>query len=246
MSSEKDLQVLKVKPHKKKEHPLDKQLHPELCRHPYCQLIIAPPKQGKSNLLINLLMNPQFYNAEEYYDEVIYCSPSQMHDETVKHCLPKLPNIVQIYDTDELMHLDVILKEIITSQKKLVKEDKEMKRIWIILDDCIGFFCKELSILSSKYRHNGLSITVVSQGFRQIPLLVRNCAQSIIFFHLNNEKELIKIDEEYGSNYCSDFIEKAKHHTSEKYSFVHLNNETLRMTKNFTELIVDGAAHEIR
>jgi len=112
------LEVLKVKDIKKKIHPLDDKLHPHLPRHAFLMLLIAPPRSGKSALIANLLANPSFYNALEYWDFVYYVSPTQKFDRTTMHYLNKLENVIQIDDDDTLRNLDIFLKEIMDSQMK--------------------------------------------------------------------------------------------------------------------------------
>jgi len=58
---------------------------------------------------------------------------------------------------------------------------------------------------------------------------------------LNNEKELEKIVEEYGDMYHSNFMDIAKKITSKKYDFVYLNNDELKLYRNFTDLILDAS-----
>ena len=229
------LAILKVKDVKKSVHKLDKTLDPILPRHPWMECIIAPPRSGKTCYLMNKIF--RLY-PDEYFDEIIYCSPSQLHDNTCKELLPKKENLIQISETDDILNLDSLIGELIKSQKELVKEEKPMKRIWLILDDCVSML-KPVAVLATRYRHAGLSISVVSQSFRSIPLLIRNCANVVIFFHLNSKRELEKIDEEYGQNYCENFIELAEHYTKEKYNFIYLNNDTMMMYHNFTKLIKD-------
>lgn len=229
------LEILKVKDVKNTTHKLDKNLDPILPRHPWMECIIAPPRSGKTCYLVNKIF--RLY-PDDYFDEIIYVSPSQLHDNTCKELLPKKENLIQISETDDIMNLDTLIGELIKSQKKLAKEEEPMKRIWLILDDCVSML-KPVAVLATRYRHAGLSISVVSQSFRAIPLLIRNCANVVIFFHLNSKRELEKIDEEYGSNYCEDFMELAEKYTKEKYNFIYLNNDKMEMYHNFTELIKD-------
>lgn len=238
------LEVLKVKDPKKKIHPLDKKLHPNLPRHPFLELICAPPKSGKSNLIMNMLFNQQFYDAQEYWHEVIYISPTADYDNTLKNYLPMLENCVRITDPEEIVNLQSILKEICRGQAELKKKDEDMKRILVVLDDCVGFMDKSLGILCSKYRHFNLSIILTSQSFRSIPLITRNCAGSLIIFHLNSGKEWDKITEEHGDNFSEDFQTIAKKNTEVKYSFVMLNNESMKMTSGFNNVLIDAEAKD--
>ena len=242
MSSVKKLDVLKVKDVKKKIHPLDKTLHPNLPRHPFLQLLIAPPKSGKSNLIMNMLFNQEFYNAQEYWEEVVYISPTADFDNTLKNFLPMLENCVRITDPDEIVNLESILKEICRGQMELKKKNEEFKRILVVLDDCVGFMDKSLGILCSKYRHYSLTIILTSQSFRSIPLITRNCAGNLIIFHLNSGKEWEKITEEHGDNFSSDFESIARKNTEVKYSFVMLNNESMKMTSGFNDVLIDAEA----
>jgi hypothetical protein len=229
------LEILKVKDVKNVMHKLDKNLDPVLPRHPFMECIIAPPRSGKTCYLMNKIF--RLY-PDDYFDEIIYVSPSQLQDNTCKELLPKKENLIQVSETDDIMNLDTLIGELIKSQKKLVKEDEPMKRIYLILDDCVSFL-KPVAVLATRYRHAGLSISVVSQSFRAIPLLIRNCANAVIFFHLNSMKELIKIQEEYGDQFCEDFIQIAEKYTREKYDFIYLNMDKLIMYHKFTDVIKD-------
>jgi len=244
MSTEhKKLEVLKVKDVKRKIHPLDKKLHPNLPRHPFLELVVGPPKSGKSAALLNLLMNQEFYNAEEYWDEVIMISPTCEFDHTLKNFLPLLENCVRITDPEEIVNLEGILREIIKGQVALKKKEEEMKRILIVLDDCVGYM-KDVALLTTKYRHYNLSLIITSQNFRSIPVITRNCAGILILFHLNSARELSKIDEEWGENFCPDFEKLAKKYTEHKYEFIVMNQETMKITHGFNEVICDAEAKD--
>lgn len=237
------LDVLKVKDIKKKNHPLDLKLHEALPRHPFLQLIIAPPRSGKTNLLCNILFNENYYKADKYWDTIYYISPTQKFDATCKHYLPKMESIIQISEVEDIMNLETILQHIIDGQKKLFKKGEDMERIYIILDDAISYL-KPISVLATKYRHHHISISIVSQNFRSIPLMIRNCANSIIVFHLNNMKEVEKIDDEYGENHCEDFISLLQKYTEKKYSFIHIDNDKMKIYSGFDNLICDSEAKD--
>ena len=156
---------------------------------------------------------------------------------------PKMENIVQISQVEDIMNLETILQHIIDGQKKLHKKGDDMERILIVLDDCVSYL-KPIAVLATKYRHHNLSIAVVSQNFRSIPLMIRNCANSVIVFHLNNMKEVEKINDEYGSNHHSDFIPMMLAHTEKKYSFIHIDNERMKIYSGFEDLICDSEAKD--
>jgi len=245
------LEVLKLKDIKKKINKLDDKLHPHLPKHAFLMLMIAPPRSGKSALIANLLANQNFYNALEYWDEVFYVSPTQKFDRTTMHYLPKLDNVIQIDDEDTLNRLDIFLKEIMDDQMKRLDEvdsktgkQKEMQRILIILDDCLGYLNTNNALpnICTRYRHYNMSFIITSQSFRRLPLVIRNCANQVVFFKMNNEQEVEKLFEEYGSAYHNNFIQIAKKITSTKYNFVYLNHDELKLYKNFSDLVLDAAA----
>lgn len=244
------LEVLKLKDIKKKINKLDDKLHPHLPKHAFLMLMIAPPRSGKSALIANLLANQNFYNALEYWDEVFYVSPTQKFDRTTMHYLPKLDNVIQIDDEDTLNRLDIFLKEIMDDQMKRLDEvdsktgkQKEMQRILIILDDCLGYLNTNNALpnICTRYRHYNMSFIITSQSFRRLPLVIRNCANQVVFFKMNNEQEVEKLFDEYLSAYHPNAINIAKSITSTKYNFVYLNHDELKLYKNFSELIVDGS-----
>ena len=237
------LEVLKVKDVKKIIHPMDLKLHEALPRHPFLQLLVAPPRSGKTNLLMNILFNENYYKADKYWDTIYYISPTQLFDVTCKHYLPKMENIVQISQVEDIINLDTILQHIIDGQKKLFKKGDDMERILIVLDDCVSYL-KPISVLATKYRHHHISIAIVSQNFRSIPLMIRNCANSVIVFHLNNMKEVEKIDNEYGENHCANFTDLLQQHTSKKHSFIHIDNERMKIYSGFDNLICDSEAKD--
>lgn len=244
------LDVLKVKDPKKKINPLDDKLHPHLPRHAFLMLLIAPPRSGKSALIANLLANPSFYNALEYWDEVFYISPTQKFDKTTMNYLEKLDNVIQIDDDQTLTNLDIFLKEIMDGQtKRLEQKDPktgkplEMERLLIILDDMLGYLNANdaLPNICTRYRHYNMSFIITSQSFRRLPLTIRNCANQVVLFKMNNEQEFEKINEEYGSAYHNNFINIAKAITSKKYDFVYLNHDELKLYRNFSDLVLDAS-----
>ena len=59
---------------------------------------------------------------------------------------------------------------------------------------------------------------------------------------LNNMKEVEKINDEYGENHSSDFIPMLLAHTAKKYSFIHIDNERMKIYSGFENLICDSEA----
>ena len=232
------LNILPVKKPNEKPHELNEVLLPA----PFLLAIVAPPRAGKSNLIINLICNSEFYRGnkkDHYFDDIYYCSPTQSFDKTTSSALKMLDNVVQIDDLDQLYHLDIVLRQLMAEQS--AEEDlTKRKKILIVLDDCIGIMekNKEIALLSTKYRHYSISMIVVGQSYRKIPLLIRNCATGLVMFSLANGREVEKVFEEIGSGF-PDFYSMYEYSTEKKYNFLFCNIEHQKVYHNFTELLYD-------
>jgi hypothetical protein len=221
--------------------PEQDDLNPILPPHAFLLGIIAPPRSGKTNLIMNLLLNPDFYYNKDkspysYFDEIFYLSPTQQFDKTCCEMLPKLENLIQITDPDELVFSDTILDKITQEQASLEKEDR--KKLLVVMDDMVGIIDKlpKLQQLSTKFRHYSMSIIIVSQSYRKIPSVIRNCFTAMIVFDLKNEKEFGKISDEFtGSIPDSDNL--IKRIVNKRYDFFYFNIERQQLYHNFHTLM---------
>lgn len=227
------LKILEVK--KKDERKSN--VNPILPQHPFLWSICAGPRSGKSNMICNLLLNENFYYCEKkqpysHFTEIIYVSPTAPFDATTRDILPKLDNLIMITDPDDIMNFDFMLAQIMEEQAKADFEDK--KKILIVFDDCVGFFEKmpKLINLATRFRHFYLSIIVVGQSFRRIPLTIRNCSTCLTLFDLKSGKEWKKIDDEF-VGVIPDGVKMIQNATKEKYSFVYFNLENQELYYKF-------------
>lgn len=232
------LDVLVVKKENYKMHPKDAKLNPILAKHCFIQLLIAPPKCGKSNLIGNFLCNSNFYGLD-YWDEIMYFSPTADVDKTTKSFLNKMDNVSVISDHPSLKNLDFIIRELINEQ--LEKDDEERERKLLVFDDCVGYFNKSeaLGDLSTRYRHYNISVLICSQQYRKIPLILRNCATSLIFFNLANDREFDKIFDEFGHSFGQNFLQVVLPYLKEPHSFIFLNKEDQKVYFKFNKLLME-------
>jgi len=203
--------------------------------------IIAPPRSGKTNLIMNLLLNDQFYYNKKkapysYFDEIIYMSPTQIFDKTCCEMLPKLENLIQISDPDELVMADTILLQISKEQAEVEKEDR--KKILVVMDDMVGIIDKLplLQQISTKFRHYSLNIILVSQSYRKIPSVIRNCLTCMIVFDLKNEKEFMKISDEFTGS-IPNSKKLIQQIVNKRYDFFYFNIERQQLYHNFHTLM---------
>ena len=119
------LPILEVK--KPKQTP-DTAPNP-LPSHAFLWGFVAPPRSGKSNALMTLIGASHMY-GRDYFDEIYMLSPSQKFDNSTRHVLPKLDNVVQIDDPDTLDNADVIVRAIMKQQADDPPEER--KKVLII------------------------------------------------------------------------------------------------------------------
>jgi hypothetical protein len=86
--------------------------------------------------------------------------------------------------------------------------------------------------------------TTYTQSFRKLPPIIRNCAGNIIHFQLANERELEKVDEEYGVSFGKNYSFISKEITKKKYDFVYMDLENLKLYHNFDTLVLDAGEGE--
>jgi hypothetical protein len=238
-------ELLKILPVKKPaEKPSD--LNPVLLPHPFLLSLCAPPRSGKSNSIINLICNSEFYRGnkkDHYFDDVFYCSPTSCFDKTTCNALKLLDNCIQIHELDQLYSLDIFLRQIMKEQSEA--EPEERKKILIVLDDMVGIMekNKEIALLATKYRHYGISIIAVTQSYKKLPLLIRNCTTGLIVFGLHNEKEVEKVYDEHGCGFPC-WYDMYSLATSQKYNFLYMNIEGQKVYHNFETLLYDKDAEE--
>ena len=226
------LPILQVKTPKKKNMKLPPEPLPP---HAFLMGIVAPPRSGKSNLLMTVIGASHMY-GRDYFDEIYYFSPSQKFDETTRHLLPKLDNVIQIDDMDQLERADVLVRSIMMQQ---AKEDlEERPNILMIFDDLAGMLEKNKTLqkLCTKYRHFGISIIISLQQFKSIPVMIRNSLTCFLMFNIPSSKEFEKISDEILNRFPNG-QELARDATQKRYNFCFINIEKATMHRCFDELL---------
>jgi hypothetical protein len=235
-----NLEVLPVKqnPAKKKlKRPIDPRL-PDISTG-QVGMIIAPIKSGKSTIISNLLLNPNFY--KDLFDNVYIISNTINQDDTSRFLRKQFPNT--IYDNME--DLDNIIGNIIETQSSFPKE--EMPFIAIILDDFLGIKPgSKIFQLASRSRHFNIGLLIfASQLLRAVPSVVRaNSTFAIMGGPQPNQKELIKATEEFGSRYGGErnYLKLYDKATEDPYNFLYLDLQSNPSVayKNFNQMIYKG------
>lgn len=211
-------------------------IHPHLPQPPSLLLIVGSVKQGKSNLLVNLLCNPEMY--KDKFDIVKIISNTLNAD-------PKGKLMNKYFDCADHYN-DEMVTEIIESQKKY--DEDERPTIALILDDILTKDFKKtnaVSFLATRFRHYGIGLLAfTTQSFRAVSGLIRNNANSVIIMRQQNQKELEKINEEYGDMFPNIFMELYKKAIDDApYSFLYLDlqQNPARAYIRFETPIADGS-----
>ena len=203
-----------------------------------CLLLVSPVKTGKSTLISNLLLNSDFYDAQERFDSTHIISNTIANDVTSRF----LKDAFDTYD----QYNDSIIDGIVEKQKEYPKEDQP--EIAVVIDDCLGSIKREgrINHLASRFRHFNIKLLVISsQNFRAVsPIIRQNATNVIVGSPFPNRKELLKVAEEYGDLFGGPekWIALYKRATPDRYNFIHMDLQSNPpvMYKNFDEVVAVG------
>ena len=212
-----------------------KGIHPHLPQPPALVLIIGSVKQGKSNLVVNILCSPEMY--KDKFDIVKIISNTLNND-------PKGKILNKHFDCED-HYDDSMITELIESQKSY--DEEERPSVALLADDILTKdFSKNnaISFLATRFRHYGIGLLLfTTQSFRAVSGLIRNNATNVIVMKQQNKKELEKINEEYGDMFPNIFMELYhKAIDDSPYSFLYLDLQTNPATAflQFSEKIGEG------
>jgi len=208
-------------------------IHDNLPQMPSLCLIIGSVRSGKSNLLVNFFCNPDFY--KDRFDVVKIVSTT-LGSDTKGKILAKHFDCEDHYE-------DKLIEEIKQSQSQY-EEKKDRPTFALVLDDVLTKdFSKNnaVSFFSTRFRHYIDFYVIATQTFRAVSGMIRNNATDVIIARQQNQKELEKIAEEYGSLVGGDdnFIRLYNQVHNEKYQMMYLklSENPVHVYKNFSERI---------
>ena len=197
-------------------------IHENLPAMPSLLLIIGSVRSSKSNLIVNLLCSPEMFLNK--FDIVKVVS-------STLHSCPKGKIMNKYFDaTSE--YSDQIIEDIKTSQSQYDAIDRPT--FCLVADDILTQdFSKNnaLSFFATRFRHYIDFFIIATQSFRAVSGLIRNNATDIIITKQQNQKELMKIIEEYGSMFPSsdgagdgekNLLKMYQEAHKERYSFLYL------------------------
>lgn len=234
-----DLSILPVK-NEGNEHKLKRPIHPNLPNIATGQvgLLISPVKTGKSTIISNLLLNPNFY--KDQFDLVYIISNTINNDRTSRYLKKEFGETIY----DDLSRIDEIISNILKYQDSFPRGEKPF--IAIILDDFLGIKkSSKINYLATRARHYNIGLLLfATQLFRGLETAVRQNATFVIIGSPNpNEKELLKMAEEYGDILGGQkkFLDLYKQATPNPYDFMYIDIQSnpTKVYSTFNKLIYE-------
>lgn len=208
-------------------------------------LFIGSTGQGKTNLILNMILRNKMYGYLSYYKKIYILSPSA--------CVDNSFDIVNEYIDDrsnkkksKLASIELIPEynnEILEDIIEEIKEDTDRERTLILLDDCMNELSsniKQVQTLFSRGRHYKISVWISTQSYKKIPKVLRTNSNDIIIFGDSSKRELSDLYEEFGTASFEEFFEMYQKATSEPYSFLQIRSKygkKKRYTSNFNKFL---------
>lgn len=185
--------------------------HPLLPKNPFRMCMIGASGTGKSNTLMNMLMDFLDYDCLYIISPSIFDQNIYLH---INELSAKFPESIRCYDKIE----DFDLQEIDGTKTNLV-----------IFDDCVTE--KKLQpIITSAFaygRHKACSIIYLSQSFFDIPKLIRNNCNQYCLFKLGQSNEIDYIKSRIAGDISVDAFRKMYNHCMKiPYAFLYVDTIT--------------------
>jgi GTPase SAR1 family protein len=193
-------------------------------------LFIGPPASGKTSLLISLLTQNGAYRKK--YNRIYYFSPSV--NTLPETFLSKLHSDRIFTDMDAL---EPVIDDIRAS------DDKSL----IVFDDMVRplndkAYKKVVQDLMNNRRHigGGVSIAIVSQKLKSVPLPIRTAIDVCYFFSLRNRREINDLFADITSSFLStgEWEEIIQYCAKEPYCFLFIDLRNGKIHKRFNELVL--------
>ncbi len=214
-----------------------------ICRYPSMQLLVGKSGSGKSNFLINLMMNNDLMGG--FFDDIYFISPTAKADDLLQHL-----ELDEDHIWDNLTDAAENLRILVDNQAYDIEKQgiSKAKKILVICDDCVGdkAFIKSDILLKIAIhgRHNLISSIICTQSYTKVPRAIRIQAQGLALFNGSSLDEVKLLCEDYcPAGYTKKkFSEVVGFATENPYDFLYINghvkNLKERFRKNLSEIIL--------
>ena len=232
MSSELKIQNMGSK---KETHPLKYSFLPSL---PMRMLVVAPSNGGKSNMLKNMLLRPEFGYRDYFTDpktgalNYFVFSRTLGADHTLDELVDQLPKFHAYREWDDTIIRDIMEYSRLKTERGVLLLLDDMITDTKAFNKCSGNLLNELAFMG---RHHKVSFILTTQSYTSIQRPIRINTSVVIAFNLKNKREEQAFLEEQSMwENIKDLYTVA---TSPKYGFLYLNKETGKAYSNFERLM---------
>jgi len=185
---------------------------------------------GKSNLVLNLILRPEYYGDDFKGENIYIVSPSIHTDNKIKKMIEvkNIPeeNLMDDYDEEVLEKLYGILEE---EYQEAVEENQKPVNKLVIFDDMSfsgALKAHQFGVVNKLYmngRHINVSTIITAQKYSDISTGVRENATGVILFACSNKQlELVEADHNYLKS-KRQFMDMFRDATNEKHTFFIIN-----------------------
>jgi hypothetical protein len=201
---------------------INKKLDPTLPKLCFRIVMAAPSNSGKTNLILNMILNPKYYqiNGKSIFEDIFIMSPTVLIDQSYETLQDNKDVWERVHLFDNLNH--EVIEQLLTR--------KEKTPVLVVLDDLASTLKrsdKTLSNLFFRSRHNNISVIVTSQNYTSIPKPLRLNASSVFIFSFSSDKEIKSLESEMSSKhlYGKDFVDVLKEVVAKPYTFLYKSED---------------------
>jgi len=220
---------------KKETHPLKYSFLPSL---PMRMLVVAPSNGGKSNMLKNMLLRPEFGYRDYFTDpktgalNYFVFSRTLGADHTLDELVDQLPKFHAYREWDDTIIRDIMEYSRLKTERGVLLLLDDMITDTKAFNKCSGNLLNELAFMG---RHHKVSFILTTQSYTSIQRPIRINTSVVIAFNLKNKREEQAFLEEQSMwENIKDLYTVA---TSPKYGFLYLNKETGKAYSNFERVL---------
>ena len=232
MSSELKIQNMGSK---KETHPLKYSFLPSL---PMRMLVVAPSNGGKSNMLKNMLLRPEFGYRDYFTDSktgalnYFVFSRTLGADHTLDELVDQLPKFHAYREWDDTIIRDIMEYSRLKTERGVLLLLDDMITDTKAFNKCSGNLLNELAFMG---RHHKVSFILTTQSYTTIQRPIRINTSAVIAFNLKNKREEQAFLEE--QSMWENIQNLYTVATSPKYGFLYLNKETGKAYSNFERVL---------
>ena len=174
---------------KKEAHPLKHSFLPSL---PMRMLVVAPSNGGKSNILKNMLLRPEFGYRDYFTDSktgalnYFVFSRTLGANHTLDPLVDQLPKFHAYREWDDTIIRDIMEYSRLKTERGVLLLLDDMITDTKAFNKCSGNLLNELAFMG---RHHKVSFIITSQSYTSIQRPIRINSSAVIAFNLKNKRE---------------------------------------------------------